>query len=145
MRRNWHLIGVLLKEIEKDNLWDYLDGLRKKQIEEAQERQDKIEAGLTVSKDEPVPFYEHAIRHLELLDDAGYIKNFVLQRTMDGRQTVVRSDIRIAMSGYDLMEVLNDQKLWNRIANKARDVGVAVTCEFVKAMIPTAIRMMIDE
>ena len=145
MRRNWYLIGTLLREIEEDHLWQFLEELKAKQSEAEREYLDQQEAGLPVSEKMPERVYDHAIRHLELLADAGYIKNFDLRQTVDGRYTIIQRDVRITMSGYDLKEVINNQKLWSRIVGKAKNAGIAVTCEFVKAMIPEAIRMLIDE
>ena len=62
---------------------------------------------------------------------AGYIKNFDLRQTVDGRNTIIQRDVRITMSVYDLKEVINNQKLWSRIVGKAKNAGIAVTCEFV--------------
>ncbi len=145
MRRNWLLIGVLLKEIENENLWEYLDELRTKQIEAEQERHDLQEAGMPVPEENNEPVYEHAVRHLELLADAGYIKNFETKPTVDGDYAIIKRDVRITMSGYDLKEIINNKKLWNKITGKAKNIGVAITCEFVKAMIPEAIKMIIGE
>ncbi len=77
--------------------------------------------------------------------DAGYIKNFEIRPTLDGGYAIFQQDVRITMSGYDLKEIINNKKLWNKITGKAKNIGVAVTCEFVKAMIPEAIKMIIGE
>lgn len=131
MRRNWLLIGKLLSEIENGTLWDYLRSLKN-------EDSDRSEVD-----GEGHDSFDRALLHLELLQDAGYIRDFEIKRTSDWKLEFAENPVRITMSGYDLMEIINDKKVWNRITGKAKSAGIAVTCEFVKAMIPEVIRSFI--
>lgn len=118
MRRDWQLLGALLEQIEKETVWAYLDN-----------------AG-SAERDT-------ALLHMELLADAGYIKDFTLRRAMDGTLSYGHTQVRITMAGYDLKEVITDARLFNQIRQKATDCGVRLSWEFIKAAIPVVIKSLL--
>lgn len=135
MQRSWLLMGQILEEIEHGTLWEWL--------QKAKENGDEQSLLKELGNDptEPsLPIDDRILRHLELLQDAGYIKGFNYKVSIDGRLLYGRSSIRITMAGYDLKEVINDKKLFNQIKAKAQSAGVKLSWEFIKAAIPAVIK-----
>ena len=123
MTRDWKLLGTLLQQIEDGNIGPYISNL------ESDEDREK------------------AILHMELLQDAGYIKGFQLRSARKGHPMWTENSndpIRITMSGYDFKEVVNDKKLFSQIVDKANDAGVKLSWEFIKAVIPIVIKGLIS-
>ena len=40
------------------------------------------------------------------------------------------------MQGYDLLDALRDQNVWDRIKGRAKKAGVTISWEFIKAALP---------
>ena len=135
MQRSWLLMGQILEQIERGTLWEW--------IQEAEENAEEKALLKELNNDpaEPtLPINDRILRHLELLQDAGYIKDFNYKVSIDGRLYCGKSPIRITMAGYDLKEVINDAKLFNQIKAKAKSAGVKLSWEFIKAAIPVVIK-----
>lgn len=47
------------------------------------------------------------------------------------------------MSGHDLLDALRDQKIWNAIKLKSKQIGISLSWEFIKASIPIVIQNLV--
>lgn len=123
MRRDWKLLAEIIQHLEEESLWGWLDSIESSDLA------------------------QHALilRHMELLQDAGYIKNFVLKTSADGFLSYANNDVRITMQGYDFKDVILDKRLFNKICESAQNLGVKVTWEFIKASIPIILKNIIKE
>ncbi len=124
MRRDWKVVRKILEHIESEDLDEYVD--KSAYAEE-----------LRITEDE-------FIGHLEILAEAGIIKNATVRRTTAG--TIANYDIHgifITMSGHDLLDALRDAPVWARILDKANRVGVKVSWEFIKAAIPVIMKELV--
>lgn len=111
MKRDWSLLGKILEHIEADTLWAFVENAD--------------------SSDREV-----ILRHLELLQDAGYIKGFIYRSNAEGALLFGKSAVRITMSGYDLKDIINDKNLFNQVKDRATGAGVKLSWEFIKAAVP---------
>lgn len=67
-----------------------------------------------------------------------------MQRNSDGSFNFW--DLRgvyITMSGHDLLDALRDQKIWNAIKLKSKQIGISLSWEFIKASIPIVIQNLV--
>ena len=113
MKRDWELIKEILTAIEENKVrihWEQLDKDKQKIV----------------------------LMHYDLLQESNLIINYKLQSDMDddGKiiyhpnyiiQDVDSPAIRMTMKGFDMLEVLRDQTLWNKILSKAKNLGVKLT------------------
>ena len=123
MRRDWKLLAEIIQHLEDESFWGWLDSI----------------ASSDLAK------HTLILRHMELLQDAGYIKNFVLKTSVDGFLYYANNDVRITMQGYDFKDVILDKRLFNKICESAQNLGVKVTWEFIKASIPIILKNIIKE
>lgn len=129
MKRQWHVIQNILEHVEAGNLkaflesnqyWEYL-------------------ASVNLTDDDYVG-------HIEILTDAEIIKNCKVRRNMNGE--IIHLDLNgsfISMQGHDLLDALRDQNVWARVRGKAKELGVSVSWEFIKAAIPIVIRELLQK
>ena len=109
MRRDWDVVRQVLIEVED------LDPLeRNRKIFSASE-----EGGECVKA-------EHAL----LLWDAGFLKG-IDASTLSGR-AVLSPDL--TWEGHDLLETMRSQAVWERIKTVAKDKGIELTFDAVKAL-----------
>ena len=123
MRRDWKLLAEIIQHLEEESLWGWLDSIESSDLA------------------------QHALilRHMELLQDAGYIKNFVLKTSVDGYLSYASTDVRITMQGYDFKDVILDKRVFAKVCETAQKAGVKVTWEFIKASIPLILKNMLKE
>lgn len=128
MKRDWKIIKDILCAIEDNQV--------KIHWEQLQESEQK-----------------NVLLHYELLKESELITNYELASDMDddGKCTYHPNflpqapnvpGIRMTMKGYDLLEVLRDQTLWNRILSKAKALGVKLTYEFIVQAVPVIYKTM---
>lgn len=128
MKRDWKIIKDILCAIEDNKV--------KIHWEQLQESEQK-----------------NVLLHYELLKESELITNYELASDMDddGKCTYHPNflsqapnvpGIRMTMKGYDLLEVLRDQTLWNRILSKAKALGVKLTYEFIVQAVPVIYKTM---
>ena len=67
--------------------------------------------------------------HMRMLNDAGYVD----ARTV-GLQKPTSILLRVNMSGYDLLHTIRSDTLWNKIKSTAKDKGVELTFDVIKAI-----------
>lgn len=125
MKRDWDVIKVILEKIENNFLDSFInDGL-------------SVKPPYCISD-------EVLLGHIEILVDAGIIKHAEVQRNSDGSFNFW--DLRgvyITMSGHDLLDALRDQKIWNAIKLKSKQIGISLSWEFIKASIPIVIQNLV--
>lgn len=110
MKRDWDVVRQVLIEVEA------LDTL---------ERDRKIYSASEDNDSERIKG-EHAL----LLWDAGFIKG-VSAGNLSGRAVL---SPELTWSGHDLLETMRSQAVWERIKNVAKEKGIELTFEAVKAL-----------
>lgn len=118
MKRNWKVVRIILEQVEKETLADFI---RTKQYLSDAETADA----------------DVLLGHVEIMIDAGILKNCRVTRGSSGH--VESWDLRapfITMYGHDLLDALRDETVWNRLTSRAKQVGVSLSWEFIKAAIP---------
>ena len=126
MKRRWEIIKDILEHIEAGDLFETLQD----------ERHLK---NLDISEDDYVG-------HIEIMEDAGIIRNCKIDRNMNGeitRYSVL--GVFITMQGHDLLDAMRDKSLWSQIKNKSFQTGISLSWEFIKAAIPVVINEMIKQ
>lgn len=129
MKRNWTLVKEILEAIETNQIKPHWESLPEEQ-------------------------HDLVLLHYELLEESGLIANYQMVNDVDidgfshrhplfWKKRPEISSIRLTMKGYDLLEVLRDQSLWNKIINKAKSVGVKLTFEFIKQAIPVMYKQLL--
>lgn len=120
MKRDWELVKSVLEHIEKGDFVQY--------IEEGNYIADGID-----EKD--------YFGHIEILLDAGIIKNGSITRNARGQIISYGfNGLFITMRGHDLLDALRDKNVWNRIKQKSINTGVSISWEFIKAAIPVVMK-----
>lgn len=117
MKRDWEIIRDVLSDVENENIEDRVNSL-------------------------PEDEQEVYLRHLELLVDCGYINGVEIDFRRGG-YTLDFDFPRLSMDGYDFKDVLQDNKIWNKIKQKAKDNFVKLSWVFIKEAIPLAIKEVI--
>lgn len=123
MKRDWDLIKDILEQVEANTLSDYI---RQNKYLDAVENPDDF------------------LGHIEILIEAGIIKNCRVERIDSGKFEYC--DFRgayITMQGHDLLDAIRNKRLWNRIRKKALKAGISLSWEFIRIAIPIAIKELI--
>ncbi len=126
MIRNWDVVRLILEKIEKNQIANFIES-------------GEVNTHPLLSKDVDV-----FLGHVEILLDAGIIRNCIVNRGRDGSFT--QCDFRgvyITMQGHDLLDALRDATVWNEIKTKAKIAGVTLSWEFIKAAIPLVLANLI--
>lgn len=118
MKRDWYVVRVILEEVEAGTLQTFI---RSKEYE----------------KDAATADPSVILGHIEILIDAGILKNCHVNRGSNGE--FESWDLRapfISMAGHDLLDALRDDTVWRRIQDGARKAGVTISWEFIKTALP---------
>lgn len=123
MKRDWSLIEVILVKVEGEHLlsWVTNEEYTKHSIKE-----------------------DDLLGHIEILLDAGILRNGVVKRNADGE--ISQCDLRgiyISMQGHDLLDAMRDKAVWERIKAKAKKAAISISWEFIKAAIPVVMREIV--
>lgn len=130
MKRDWKIIEQILEAIELNKVRIHWES------QESDEQRKLVQI------------------HYDLLQESDLIANYELKSDMDDdMNTTVHPPftqedpslpyMHLTMKGYDLLEVLRDKRLWNRIVTKAKDTGVKLTFEFIKQAIPIIYKQLL--
>lgn len=124
MKRDWKVVQAILEHIEDGTLKDY-------------DRKGLYRDELKITQAE-------FVGHLEILGDAGILKNVTVTRDSCGDFRFCGYDKAfISMAGHDLLDALRDRAVWSRIKDKANAVGINVSWEFIKAAIPEVMKELV--
>lgn len=124
MKRDWKIIRKVLELIESENLKKYLE--EELYVPELQTTDDVF------------------LGHIEILIDAGIVRNAEVRRTAGGTFSFCSvNGVFISMEGHDLLDALRDTTVWSRIVAKAKHVGVSISWEFIKAAIPVVMKELL--
>lgn len=124
MKRDWNVVRAILERVEDGSLKDY--GKRGLYRDELKITQDDF------------------VGHLEILADAGILKNVTVTRDSLGEfRFCVYDKAFISMAGHDLLDALRDRAVWSRIKDKAVQSGVSISWEFIKAAIPVVMQELV--
>lgn len=126
MIRKWKVVRLILEQVEKGTIQQYTDNI--------------VSSGVIddVSSEE-------FLGHIEILIDAGILRNCTIER--DRKGNFIMPDMRkafISMQGHDLLDALRDSTLWNSIVQKSVNTGVSLSWEFIKAAIPVVIKEILN-
>ncbi len=94
------------------------------------------------------------LMHYELLQESELIANFKIVTDADDDFKITRAPqfipqvpgepyLRLTMKGFDFLEVLRDQRLWQRILAFAKSSSVKLTYEFIKQAIPIIYKQLL--
>ena len=128
MKRNWDLIRDILCALEEDRFVEYVNsgGLSDKEIQKFTD----LKSG-RVDK-ESLEYAKQKRRteiwlHVELLIDCGVIQNTQFDR--EG----LNNNYRLSMQGYDFLDDLRNQDVWEKIKAQALKSGAKLTWTFITA------------
>lgn len=124
MKRDWRVIQTVLEHVEKGDLRAYMkDGLFRDELDITE---------------------EDFCGHIEILGDAGILRNVTVTRDHQGEIRFCSVEKAfITMAGHDLLDALRDQTVWKRIKDKSKAVGVSISWEFIKAAIPVIMKELV--
>nr|DAH64543.1 MAG TPA: YjcQ protein [Caudoviricetes sp.] len=121
MKRDWKIIRAILEHIEAEDLREYAEKY-------------SYVKDLNINEDD-------FLGHIEILADAGIIRNAEVVRTVNGTVSFCNlNGVFITMQGHDLLDALRDSTVWSRIKEKAVRAGVSISWEFIKAAIPAVMK-----
>ena len=124
MKRDWNVVRVILERVEDGSLKDY-------------DKRGLYRDELKITQDD-------FVGHLEILADAGILKNVTVTRDSLGEfRFCVYDRAFISMAGHDLLDALRDRAVWSRIKDKAVQSGVGISWEFIKAAIPVVMQELV--
>lgn len=124
MKRDWNVVRVILERVEDGSLKDY-------------DKRGLYRDELKITQDD-------FVGHLEILADAGILKNVTVTRDSLGEfRFCVYDKAFISMAGHDLLDALRDRAVWSRIKDKAVQSGVSISWEFIKAAIPVVMQELV--
>lgn len=130
MKRDWSIIKDILEAIEQNKARTHWGNLPDDDARNA------------------------VLMHYELLQESGLIANFKIATDTDDDFKVTRAPqfipqvpgepyLRLTMKGFDFLEVLRDQRLWQRILAFAKNSSVKLTYEFIKQAIPIIYKQLL--
>lgn len=128
MKRNWDLIRDILCSLEEDRFVEYVNsgGLSDKEIQKFTDlksgRVDKESL-----EDAKQKRRTEIWLHVELLIDCGVIQNTQFDR--EG----LNNNYRLSMQGYDFLDDLRNQEVWEKIKAQALKSGAKLTWTFITA------------
>ena len=131
MKRDWELMGRIFTAIENDNLRELIEQAN----EPTGEDQDDDYA-----KTGQLKRYVLLMRHLEMLNDAGYIKGVELRFSIDGFISFGLNNPRITLQGYDYADIVKDRTLLHQTINAIGKAGMMVSWETLKQFAPVLIK-----
>ncbi|MBQ3679054.1 MAG: DUF2513 domain-containing protein [Succinivibrio sp.] len=128
MKRSWDLIRDILCALEEDRFVEYVNsgGLCDKEIQKFTD----LKSGHidTESLEEAKQKRRTEIwLHVELLIDCGVIQNTQFDR--EG----LNNNYRLSMQGYDFLDDLRNQEVWEKIKAQALKSGAKLTWTFITA------------
>lgn len=125
MKRQWNVIRNILEHIEAGDLNEVLQN-------------DTYIGEIGVTS-------EDYAGHIEILVDSGIIRNIAVRRDATGQIRVADvHKVFITMQGHDLLDAMRDKTLWNLIRNKAKQAGLSLSWEVIKACMPIAVRELLN-
>ena len=131
MKRDWELMGRIFTAIENDNLRELIEQTN----EPTGDEQDDDYA-----KTGQLKRYVLLMRHLEMLNDAGYITGVELRFSIDGFISFGLNNPRITLQGYDYADIVKDRSLLHQTINAIGKAGLMVSWETLKQFAPVLIK-----
>ena len=126
MKRDWQTIRVILEQVESGKLKQYYESRK-------------------FDDDPDVRSEENFLGHIEILIDAGILKHCSVKRDTYGRfANFYPNGVFISMHGHDLLDAMRDESLWERLITKARQSGLSLSWEVIKASMPVVIGEMLN-
>lgn len=127
MKRDWDLIRKQLTDIENES--DLFSELLPQP-----KWTDQTEAVFMEQQNKYLSEQKKIFGHLELLIDNGYIDGLQIIRSMDGGFHYGISNPRLTMSGFDLLDTMRSNAIWEKIKTTAKSKGIELTFDAIGAM-----------
>lgn len=130
MKLNWEIIKRLLEKFEDETISDYLYSVGKlpEYVElENFEKREKLR--IEAKNQEKIVF-----GHLLLCLDGKFIEGIEIKIVGNFEYAYGLFSPRLTLAGYELLEKLRDESVWNRIKSKASLIGVPLTVETISAI-----------
>ncbi|MFA6901619.1 MAG: DUF2513 domain-containing protein [Gallionellaceae bacterium] len=127
MKRDWDLLRKQLTDIEeeRDLLADFPDE-PKYETQTWEEYEQQLKEFKTIEN--------RLGGHLELLVENGYIDGLQVIRSLDGGLHFGVSNPRLTMAGHDLLDTMRSSTVWDSIKTTAKDKGIELTFDSIKAL-----------
>ena len=127
MKRDWDLLRKQLTDIEEehDPLADFPDE-PKNETQTWEEYEQQLKEYRSIEK--------KLGGHLELLVENGYIDGLQVIRTLDGGLHFGVANPRLTMAGHDLLDTMRSATVWESIKITAKDKGIELTFDSIKAI-----------
>lgn len=127
MKRDWDLLRNQLTDIEEehDPLADFPDE-PKHETQTWEEYEQQLKEYRIIEK--------KLGGHLELLVENGYIDGLQVIRTLDGGLHFGVANPRLTMAGHDLLDTMRSATVWESIKTTAKDKGIELTFDSIKAI-----------
>lgn len=82
---------------------------------------------------------ERILGHLEMLVENGYIDGIKIERGFGGFSCSIWKP-RLTMAGHDLLDTMRSQTVWEKVQSTARDKGLELTFDTIKALAVAAVK-----
>lgn len=137
MKRDWDLIRKQLTDVEEENnLFSELPSEPK--------WTDQSEEVFFDQQKKYISTESRIFGHLELLVDNGYIDGLQIIRTMDGRFHYGTSNPRLTMIGFDLLDTMRSNTIWEKIKTTAKTKGIELTFDAIKGLGTLALKSALE-
>lgn len=117
MKRDWDLIRQVLEEVEA------VPPEGRNRFQFAEPTADRIK-----------------IEHALLLVDRGYIEGTPVRPSADAPQLLRPA---LTWEGHELLDTIRSKALWERIKTTAREKGIELTFDAIKALAPLALKALL--
>jgi len=83
--------------------------------------------------------------HLEILIDSGFLAGISIHRSADGSLHYSIHSPRLTLQGHELLAEMRSKDLWERIKTTAKNKGIELTVNAVKAIGKVALEKILSE
>lgn len=125
MKRDWELIGDIFNAIEDETLQKQLNRLSGEAREDP-----RAEERLKI-----------LCQHIEMLADAGFVKDAEVRVSIDGFYSFAVDHARITLIGYDYADLVKDKTLLHKTVSAIKEAGYMVTWETLKHFTPKLVEL----
>lgn len=140
MKRDWDLIRVILAHVESETLPEFLADLEnQKTWIEGQFFSDYMK-----NVDEKKKAERIINEHLKLLIDGGYVEGIYVTKGAGCFYQVSIDDPCLTNQGHDLLQAIRSEGLWPKVKSCAKSLGVEISMQTLKGLIPYALKKMTE-
>jgi len=141
MKRDWDLIREQLLAIEEDR--DFKTAVLGSVADEPTWKDGQPEAEYAAELADFRAREERVYGHLRLLIESGYIDGVNVQRVLSGGYYFTLWKPRLTMAGHDLLDTIRSKTLWEEVKDTAKEKGLGLTFDTIKALVPLALKGLV--